>query len=80
VTDAGSILEVVDDRVDARVVPQRDATALAAAIGALLRDPVGRRHMANKAAQKARERFDVSVCDPQFHERVRAALAARRKP
>jgi len=80
VTDAGSILEVVDDRVDARVVPQRDAAALAAAIGELLRDPEGRRHMANKAAQKARERFDVSVCEPRFHERVRAALAARRAP
>ncbi|MBL8843791.1 MAG: glycosyltransferase [Planctomycetes bacterium] len=79
VTDAGSILEVVDDRVDARVVPQRDPQALATAIRELLQDPRGRKLMANKAAQKAREKFDVSICEPWFHERVRAALAARRK-
>ena len=79
VTDSGSILEVVDDKVDARVVPQRDPQALADAISELLRDPRGRKFMAQKAAQKAREKFDTSICDPWFHERVSAALAARRK-
>lgn len=79
VTDSGSILEVVDDRVDARVVPQRDAHSLAAVIRELLEDPLGRKFMGRKAAQKAREKFDVSVCDPWFHERIHAALAKRRK-
>jgi glycosyltransferase involved in cell wall biosynthesis len=79
VTDSGSILEVVDDKVDALVVPQRDAAALAAAIRELLQDARGRKFMGWKAAQKAREKFDVSVCDPWFHERVRSALAKRRK-
>ncbi len=79
VTDAGSILEVVDDGVDAQVVPQRDPAALAAAIRELLADPRRRRTMSEKAAQKARERFDVSVCEPRLHERIRALVAARRK-
>jgi glycosyltransferase involved in cell wall biosynthesis len=78
VTDAGSILEVVDDGVDARVVPQRDAKALAEAIRALLADPALRTRMAHAAAQKARERFDVAVCEPLLHERIRKILAAKR--
>jgi glycosyltransferase involved in cell wall biosynthesis len=78
VTDAGSILEVVDDGVDARVVPQRDAKALAEAIRALLADPALRTRMAHAAAQKARERFDVAVCEPLFHERIRKILVAKR--
>src|SRR5262249_11096691 len=45
VTDAGSILEVVDDGVDARVVKQRDARGLADAIRALLADPALRVRM-----------------------------------
>jgi glycosyltransferase involved in cell wall biosynthesis len=79
VTDAGSILEVVDDGVDARVVRQRDPRGLADAIRALLADPALRLAMAQKAAQKARERFDVAVCEPLFHDRIRAVLAAARR-
>jgi colanic acid/amylovoran biosynthesis glycosyltransferase len=78
VTDAGSILEVVDDGVDARVVPQRDAPALAAAIRTLLLDPAARVRMGHAAAQRVRERFDVAVCEPLFHERIRGILGARR--
>jgi glycosyltransferase involved in cell wall biosynthesis len=79
VTDSGSMLEVVDDGVDALVVPQRNPRALAAAIRQLLLDPKGRKHMGEKAAQKAREKFDVSICEPWFHDRVRSILAARKR-
>jgi glycosyltransferase involved in cell wall biosynthesis len=79
VTDAGSILEVVDDRVEARVVPQRNPAALATAIRELLQDPKGRRFMGHKAAQRAREKFDVSVCEPWLHDRIQSLLANARK-
>ena len=78
VTDAGSILEVIDDGVEARVVAQRDPRALADAIRALLLDPAARVRMGHAAAQRARERFDVAVCEPLFHERIRGILSARR--
>src|SRR5262249_45060661 len=53
VTDSGSMLEVVEDGVDGRVVRQRDPRALADAIRELLADPARRRAMAQQAAQRA---------------------------
>jgi len=79
VTDAGSMVEVVEDGIDGRIVPQRDPRALAAALRELLLDAKRRRSMGHQAAQKMREQFDVSVCEPRLHERVRALVAARRK-
>jgi glycosyltransferase involved in cell wall biosynthesis len=78
VTDAGSMLEVVDDRIEARVVRQRDPRGLAEAIRELLADPALRQGMARKAAQRAREQYDVAVCEPRFHERVRKVLSDRK--
>jgi 23S rRNA A1618 N6-methylase RlmF len=34
--------------------------------------------MSHAAAQRVRERFDVAVCEPLFHERIRGILSARR--
>lgn len=48
-TAAGGIGAVATDGVTARLVPERDATALASAIGALLRDPAAAAAMALEA-------------------------------
>ncbi len=79
VTDAGSILEVVEDGKDGVVVPQHDAKALADAIEAILHDPDRRRRLGAEAAHKIRRDFDVETCERMFHERVRQILTARRK-
>ena len=78
-TDSGSMLEVVDDRVDGRVVRQRDPRGLADAIKELLADPAQRLAMSQRAAQRARERFDVAVCEPLFHDRIRTLLQAAKR-
>jgi glycosyltransferase involved in cell wall biosynthesis len=78
VTDAGSILEVVEDGKDGVVVPQRDPKALADAIEATLRDPERRRRLGAQAARKLRRHFDVETREKVFHQRLRQILGARR--
>ena len=78
VTDAGSMLEVVEGGKNGIVVPQRDPKALADAIEAMLHDPGRRRKLGSRAADKARGSFDVASHEKIFHERVRQVLAARR--
>jgi len=75
-TDAGSTSEVLDDGREGILVRQRDAAALAQAIGTLLRDPHRRGDMGQAAAQRARRHFDVQVCEQAFHDRVRAIIKA----
>jgi glycosyltransferase involved in cell wall biosynthesis len=76
-TNAGSILEVVENGRDGIIVPQRDPLALANAIETLLRDPHRRRQLAQEATDTVRHRFDVRVCERSFHERVRALIRSR---
>ncbi|MEO8370908.1 MAG: glycosyltransferase family 4 protein [Candidatus Solibacter sp.] len=78
VTDAGSIVEVVDHGQDGLIVPQRDGKALAEAIASLLNDVGLRQRMGSAAAEKIRRSFDVSVCEKRFHERIRS-LTRRQK-
>jgi glycosyltransferase involved in cell wall biosynthesis len=78
VTDAGSILEAVEDGKDALVVPQRDPGALADAIENIARDPDRRRRLGRHAAEKVRSSFDVDVCESVFHDRITQILAAAR--
>lgn len=73
-TDSGSIPEAISHGVDGWIVPQRDPVALADAIARLARDPELCRKLGEAAAATARERFDVVVCEPAFHARVRALL------
>ena len=80
VTDAGSILEVVENGRDGIVVPQNDPLALADAIQDLVEDPERRRWLGSHAAEKVRRRFDVKACEKEFHERVGRLVSARHRP
>ncbi|MDP6425318.1 MAG: glycosyltransferase, partial [Planctomycetota bacterium] len=79
VTDAGSMVEVVDADVDGLIVAQRSGVALADAIEVLIRGPERRAAFGRAAAAKARAKFDVRVCEGRFHERVDQLLATRRE-
>jgi glycosyltransferase involved in cell wall biosynthesis len=76
-TDAGSITEVIDADRDGIIVRQRDPTALADAIAALLGDAPRRAQLARCAAEKVRAQFDVTVCEHVFHDALEALLSGR---
>ena len=79
-TDAGSILEVVDDGGEGIIVPQRDPEALADAIAALLADPARRSAFGVSAARKVRQVFDAATCEEPFHARLRTLVTSRTAP
>jgi glycosyltransferase involved in cell wall biosynthesis len=74
-TDAGSIVEAVDDGVEAICVPQRDSVRLADAIERLLADPEMYTRMSEASRQRAVSEFDAHVTERRLHERIRARLA-----
>jgi colanic acid/amylovoran biosynthesis glycosyltransferase len=74
-TDAGSIAEVIDDGWDGVLVRQRDSVRLAKAIEGLLRNPERRQQLGREGAHKIRARYDVRVCEPVFHKRIRSVIA-----
>jgi glycosyltransferase involved in cell wall biosynthesis len=78
-TDAGSMLEVVDNGENGVVVAQNDGVALANAIESLIDDAELRRRLGAAAAAKARSHFDVQVCERRFHDRLRDVLAGNRR-
>lgn len=78
VTDAGSMLEVVTDGVDGVVVAQRDASALAGAIGGLLADATRRTQLGRGAARTVAGSFDVTVCEGRLHSRIARFVAPER--
>jgi glycosyltransferase involved in cell wall biosynthesis len=59
-TDADGLVEVLSDRRDARIVPKRDAKALADAIVALMDGPEERVRLA-AAARITAQRYDISA-------------------
>jgi len=69
-TDAGSILEVVEDQVSALIVPQKDPEALANALERVLSDAGLAQRLGSAAAERARTEFDVSVCETRFHAKL----------
>jgi len=73
-TDAGSILEVIDNGRDGVIVPQRDSGALATAIADLINDRELRVRLGKNAAEKIRTKFDVTVCEHLFHDRIAEIL------
>lgn len=76
-TDAGSITEAVAHDVEALVVPQRDAAALADAIAAILTDRARYVRMSDAARRRATSEFDAHVTERTLHDRI-ATLFARR--
>jgi glycosyltransferase involved in cell wall biosynthesis len=58
VTDVRGCRQVVDDGVTGKLVPVRDATALADAVASLARDPATRAAMGAAGREKARREFD----------------------
>ena len=73
-TDAGSILEIVQDGVQALVSPQRDSVAYAEALDKLITDPSLERKLAKEARKRFDQEFDIKVTERRLHERVAAAL------
>jgi glycosyltransferase involved in cell wall biosynthesis len=69
-TDAGSIGEVVTNGVEGLLVAQRDPVALADAIHHLLQSPAIRKQYGINGAKRVRDRFDISTCEPLFHDRL----------
>lgn len=73
-TNAGSICEVIEHEQNGLLVPQRDADALAHAIGRLIEDAGHRERLGWNAAQTIRTRFDVTVCEHLFHNSLAQIL------
>lgn len=77
VTDAGSIAEVIEDRRNGLMVPQRDRSALAEAIALLARDSQLRHDLGLAGVATVRDRFSVRVCEGGLHERIRTLIHER---
>jgi glycosyltransferase involved in cell wall biosynthesis len=76
-TDAGGLPQAIDDQVTGRLVPERDARALAAAIADLLRHPERARDLGVAARAHVERRFGWAGVAERF-ERAYDAAAARR--
>jgi len=59
-TDADGLVDVLTDGIDAMIVPKRDAGRLAAAISALIADPVTRERLADGARRSGRQ-YDIGA-------------------
>ena len=73
-TSAGSIHEIINHGQEGLIVPQRDPTALAAAIELLARDKARAASLGAGAAAHARRDFDVATCETLLHDRVRGVI------
>lgn len=76
-TDAGSMAEVIQHGQEGELVPQRDSLALADSIEGLLSHPQRRKDLGQVATNTVQQRFDVSICEPRFHERIRSVMESR---
>ena len=73
-TPVGAILEAVSDGETALVVPARDASALAAAIDRLMRDPDLARRLGHAARERALQRFSRDIMLERMESVFRRAL------
>jgi glycosyltransferase involved in cell wall biosynthesis len=78
VTNVRGCRQTVDDRVTGRLVPAKDASALAEAILELLGDPDLRRRYGAAARQKALREFDERVVFRRITSAYERLLASRR--
>jgi len=67
-TDAGGCRMIVHDGVNGYVVPAKNVTALAEAVGRLINDPDLRNRMGEASRQIAVKEFDETKIDKQFLE------------
>lgn len=74
-TDAGSIAEVIQHDHNGLLVAQHNPASLADAIQLLLEDSHRRGRFGQEAAELIRSRYDVTVCERPFHDRLRSILA-----
>ncbi len=75
-TRSGGIPDVIRDGDTGLLVPERDASALAAAVGRLLDDAPLRARLGAGAARDVRERFDPASIARTFEQVYRRALTA----
>ena len=73
-TDSGSILEIVQDGVQALVTPQRDSAAYTEALDKLITNPSLERQLAKEARKRFDAEFDIKVTERRLHERIAAAV------
>ena len=74
-TAAGGIANVIDDGRTGVIVPERDARSLAAAISALLRDPVRRSALGHAGRTMVEGRFGWDAAAAAFERAYDRALA-----
>lgn len=76
-TDAGGITDVVEHGASGIVVPQRDATAIAAAVNSILSDSARSGDLRRRGIERARA-FDHGVIQPAYAELIRSVAEQRR--
>ena len=67
-TDVSGIPELIDDKVNGLLVPQKNAAALADAIEALLKSPSLCRQLGKAAREKVRRRFNAEDSILELHD------------
>jgi glycosyltransferase involved in cell wall biosynthesis len=75
VTAVGGNAEAIRDGEHGRVVPARNAAALAAAVGELAEDPVKRRAWGSAARARAENQFGIEQCAASYAATYRRLLA-----
>ncbi len=71
----GGIPEVIRDGVEGLLVPPGSPAALAAALGRLVADPVGRQRMGARARERITTRFTTAACVDGLTSTYRKALS-----
>ena len=77
-TSVGGIPDLIRDGVDGALVPARDPSALATAMGALLSDPGRARRMGQSARERQEREFDLDRTVRRLESLYAELLAARR--
>ena len=73
-TDISGIPELVDQRVDGLLVPQKNAAALAEAIAELLEDAALRQRLGQAAREKICRIFDAEATVVELHQLLQSCL------